>query len=280
MTQDPTYETIEYLPARVARIRLNRPERRNAQSRLMLQEVHDALMRAAADPEVRVIVVSGNGRDFSAGHDVKEMEGGYHGAEVGYDESAARYERLRRTYVEDHLAWRNISKPTIAAVQGYCIWGGWMVASAMDLVFAAEDARFLPTPYPADYWTLTWDLGQRKAKEILFEHRFVTAAEAERIGFVNRVYPGDDLEPATLAYAESVAQNDPIALRDLKAVVNQTMDGMGFTQSVHAAFHSGAARHRPSAYRQYGQVGPEGMIDLQGENPFARMVRQARERST
>lgn len=271
-----TYETIRYEPGAVARVILNRPETRNAQSRLMLRELHDALMAASGDPEVRVIVVSGVGRDFSAGHDVKEMrDDATVSGEADYAAVWRRYERVRTTYAEDHLAWRNIPKPTIAMVQGYCIFGGWMVASAMDMVFASEEALFLALPYPADYWTVPWELGPRKTKEVLFEHRFMTAQEALEAGFVNRVYRLEDLERETLAYAERVAENDPLQLRDLKMFVNQTVDGMGFTQSVVSAFHSGAARHRPTGWHTYGQLGPGGVDPGQGMNPYARLVRRA-----
>jgi enoyl-CoA hydratase len=271
-----TYETILYQPGAVARVILNRPEARNAQSRLMLRELHDALMAASADPDVRVIVVSGVGRDFSAGHDVKEMRGDRAmGGEATYEDVWGRYERLRTTYAEDHLAWRNIPKPTIAMVQGYCIFGGWMVASAMDFIFASEEALFLALPYPADYWSVTWELGPRKTKEVLYEHRFMTAPEALEAGLVNRVYPLADLERETLAYAERVAENDPFQLRDLKLFVNQTMDGMGFTQSVLAAFHSGAVRSRPAGWRTYGQIGPRGLDTDTSVNPFARLVARA-----
>lgn len=134
-----------------------------------------------------------------------------------------------------------------------------MVASAMDFIFAADNALFLALPYPSDYWSVTWELGQRKTKEILYEHRFLAADEALALGFVNRVYPLADLEAETLAYAERVAQNDPLALRDVKQIVNQTMDGMGFTQSVQRRHSSPAcAAPSPPAGTRTGNWGREG----------------------
>lgn len=274
-----SYETVRYEPGPVARVILNRPESRNAQNRLLLRELHDALMTASADPEVRVIVLSGVGRDFSAGHDIKEMrDDPSMQGETDFKNVWQRYERVRVTYAEDHLSWRNIPKPTVAMVQGYCIFGGWMIAAAMDFIFASEEALFLALPYPADYWTVSWELGPRKTKEILFENRFITAQEGLDLGLVNRVYPREDLERETLAYAERVAENDPLALRDLKLFVNQTMDGMGFTQSVLAAFHSGAGRSRPAGWRTYGSLGRQGIDPEAQRSPYARLVHQALEK--
>ncbi len=263
------FERIIYQPARVARIILNRPEVKNAQDRLLLGELDEAFHRAGADPQVRVIVLSGEGRDFSAGHDIKQM------ANAGpseqplneLDTALSRYERTRVTYAEDHLSWRNIPKPTIAMVQGYCIFGGWMIASTMDVVFAAEDALFLPLPYPADYWAVTWELGAKKTKELLYEHRFLTATEAMEAGFVSRVYPLEDLERETLAYAERVAERDPIQLRDLKMIINETLDGMGFSASVHLAFNKGATRQRAAP-------ASAGTGDYH-ESPYRRLVQDA-----
>ncbi len=263
-----TYETIVYEPGVVARIILNRPEQMNAQSRLLLRELDDAIAAACRDAEVRVIVVSGAGKHFSAGHDVKEMAD----PKLPAEDAQQRYERMRRVYTEDHLRWRNATKPTIAMVRGYCIWGGWMVASAMDLIFASEDALFLANPYPADYWTVTWDIGQRRTKEILFEHRVITAAEAKEMGFVSRVYSAEELEAQTLAYAARVAENDPAEVQALKYVVNQTMDAMGFSTSVVTAFNgTGVFRNRRAAYYASPETRPKNYRD----NPFSNSVGRA-----
>jgi enoyl-CoA hydratase len=234
-------------------------------------------MQASADPVVRVIVLSGAGRDFSAGHDVKQMGAVSSSRERSFAQMWTAYERARQMYTLNHLAWRNIPKPTIAMVQGYCIFGGWMVASTMDFIFAAEDALFLATPWPADYWTVPWELGTRKAKQLMFENRFLDAREALKTGLVNEVFSSADLERETLAYAERVAENDPLWLRDTKLFINQVEDGMGFTQSVLAAWESGARRQRPNGWSQYGQIGPDGEVRSLGDvNPFSRVVQLAR----
>jgi enoyl-CoA hydratase len=231
------YETILYEPGEIARVKLNRPRKLNAQSWLLLSELDDALHRAAHAAETRVIVLSGEGRAFSAGHDLD--------SEQQIDSQRARTAGLApfdRTgmfmdvYTDSHLRWRNLPKPTIAMVHGYCIYGGWMIASAMDFIFASEDSLLIPTY--GDYFTTHWDIGARKAKEILYENRFMTAQEAMTWGFVNRVYPHDDLERQTLDYARRVCKQSPFTNRTVKFAINQSLDNMGFSTSVRAVGES------------------------------------------
>lgn len=231
------YQHIRYEPGRVARVILNRPRYRNAQSRLMLEEMDDAFIRSANDDEVRVIVLSGEGDHFSAGHDLGTPEETADRQVRGFpNEGSGIYKRLRNLYLEKTISWRNLPKPTIAMVQGYCIFGGWMIAAAMDIIFASEDALFLPSLF--QYFSTPWDIGPRQAKEVLFEHRFITASEARALNFVSRVYPRDRLEEETLAYANRVAQNDPFLVRSSKFSINHMMDGMGFTTELEAAFQT------------------------------------------
>jgi enoyl-CoA hydratase len=230
------YTSILYdVEDRVARVSLNRPQYRNAQSRRLLEEMDDAFMRAARDRDVRVIVLRGEGDHFSAGHDLGTPEA-LADREARPDEPGVRG-RFRRgwdLYIEMSLRWRDIEKPTIAAVQGYCIFGGVMIASAMDLIFAADDALFLPTNF--QYFTPPWDLGIRKTKEVVFEGRFLTAQQAMAYGLVNRVYPRDQLDAKTMAYAKRVAENDPFQLRMAKLACNQAQDAQGFTEAIKGAY--------------------------------------------
>ena len=152
---------------------------------------------AEKDEKCGAIVLSGMGRAFSAGHDIGTKEDDEYRKAQGYSHSFSpdrykRFEDMRVFFVEKTLAWRNSPKPTVAMVHGYCIFGGWMLAAAMDVVFAAEDSMFLPGM--VEYFSIPWDLGPRKAKEILLEHRFMTSAEALAYGFVNRVFPVEELE--------------------------------------------------------------------------------------
>jgi enoyl-CoA hydratase len=231
--QDIVYDTVGH----VARITLNRPEYRNAQSRRLREEMDHAFDRAGEDVDVRVIVLLGAGDHFSAGHDLGTPQHVEDLEERPYEEGVrGSYKRTWDLNIDNSLRWRNHPKPTIAAVQGYCIFGGWIIASAMDLVFAADDARFLSSMF--QYFSVPWDLGVRKSKEILFEGRFVTAEEAMDLGFVNRVVPRADFENEVMAYAARVAENDPFQLRMIKLAVNQAQDAQGFTPAIRGAFQN------------------------------------------
>jgi len=234
------YKHIIYKPGKVARIITNRPRYYNAQSQIMRDEMDDAFVRAAEDDEVGVIVLSGEGKHFSAGHDLGTPEEMEDRDERGYPTTRSGRYKLTRAYcMENSLRWRNIPKPTIAMVHGYCIFGGWIFAAAMDVLFASEDALFLPSH--VQYFSMPWDIGPKKTKEILFEHRFMTAWEAYQHGFVNRVFPRDQLEQETLAYAERVADNylrDPVRLRTVKFSANHMQDTMGFTAELETAYQN------------------------------------------
>lgn len=227
------FQTIRYEPGTVARVVLNRPERLNAQSWLLLEEMEAAFGLAVADSACRVIVLSGEGRSFSAGHDLDSPEHLSDKYErYGHLDRFGTTERYRDLYVDCHLRWRDLTKPTIAMVHGYCIFGGWMIAAAMDVVFASDDAMLVPVY--GDYFTLPWDIGPRRAKEILFGNRFLTAAQACELGFVNRVFPRADLAAEVLKYAQRVGENEPELNRTIKFAVNHVQDTMGFTTSVRA----------------------------------------------
>lgn len=225
------FKTIVYQPGRVARVILSRPQKRNAQDWTMLKELDAAFKAAVLDPQCRVIVLSGAGPSFSAGHDLQSDE--HREAERAGLEGLDAYGKQlvrRDVYVESHLRWRNLPKPTIAMVHGHCIFAGWMIASAMDLIFAADDALFIPTY--GGYFTASWDLGPRKAKEFLFANEALSAGEAMRWGFVNRVHAAAELEEATLEYANRVADQNPVSNRMSKFVINKAQDAQGFADSV------------------------------------------------
>lgn len=241
------YQHIIYQPGKVARVILNRPQYLNAQSYLMREEMDEAFHLAVADNQVGAIVLSGSGDHFSSGHDLGTKEdvdyrmahGHYTVGGEPVTDRFGTYTSMHKICLENTLRWRDLPKPTMAMVHGYCIFAGCMFASAMDIVFAAEDALFLPGP--VQYFHAPWDLGPRKTKEILFEHRFMTAWEALNHGFVNRVFPKEKLENETLAYAERVADNylsDPFWIRMTKISVNQMHDAMGFTDSIGAAYNN------------------------------------------
>ncbi len=200
-------------------VTLNRPEVLNAQGYELLAQVDQAFDLAQADQAIRVVIVRGAGGVFSAGHDLS-------GDRQREADPLERYNDFKKYNLDLLLKWRDFPKPTIAMVDGYCIYAGWMLAAVMDLVFAADRAQFLGGF--VEYNSIPWDVGFRKAKEIVFESRFLTAAEAQADGFVSRVFTPDDLEPETLAFARRVAENHPFTLRMAKLQINKAQDAQGF----------------------------------------------------
>lgn len=200
-------------------VTLNRPEVLNAQGYELLAQVDQAFDLAQADQAIRVVIVRGAGGVFSAGHDLSP------GQQRG-DDPLERYNEFKKYNLDLLLKWRDFPKPTIAMVDGYCIYAGWMLAAVMDLVFASDRAQFLGGF--VEYNSIPWDLGFRKAKEICFESRFMTAAECQAAGFVSRVFPVEDLERETRAFARRVAENHPFTLRMTKLQINKAQDAQGF----------------------------------------------------
>ena len=211
-------------------ITLERPAYRNAQSYRMLDEIDAAFDLSRADEAVRVVVVRGSGGVFSTGHDLGTPEGMEYRAALAAKPGIQTYDQFKTYNLDLLLKWRNFPKPTVAMVEGYCIYAGWMLAAAMDVVFAAEDAQFLGGF--VEYNSIPWDIGVRRAKELCFESRFIIAQEAARYGLVNRVLAPDDLERETMAWARRVAENSPEALRMAKIQMNKAQDAQGFTQAV------------------------------------------------
>ena len=228
---------IDYEVAdKIATITLNRPEAANAQNTAFLDELDAAWTRAADDSAVTVIVLRANGKHFSAGHDLK-----LDGPAPDKITLELMYQHESRRYLEYTLRWRNVPKPSIAAVQGRCIAGGLLLCWPCDLIVAAEDALFsdpvvLMGIGGVEYHGHTWELGARKAKEILFTGRPLTAREAERTGMVNQVVPRDELDAETTALAQQIAMMPPFALRQAKRAVNQTLDVQGFYAAIQSVF--------------------------------------------
>jgi len=251
-----SYKHIRYeVSDKIARITANRPKYRNAQSTVMMTEMDDAFENANFDPDVRVITMFGEGDHFSAGHDLgtpEETE--YRKTEYLIEEGVrGRYNHTREQFVDKTLRWRNVQKPTIAAVQGYGIFGGWIIASAMDIIFAAEDAMFLPTNF--QYFSVPWDIHPRKVKEIIFEGRFIDAEEALKLGLVNRIVTREQLDAEVMEYAAKVAKNDPFQLRMMKMAVNGMQDAQGFNQHITSA-------HAMFLLSSQGEKDPDFAVDV------------------
>ncbi|MEV2218578.1 enoyl-CoA hydratase [Nocardia vinacea] len=221
---------------KIATITLNRPEVANAQNGELLDELDAAWARAAADDDVSVIVLRAEGKHFSSGHDLRS--GGPLPDKITLD---MIYNVESRRYLEYSLRWRNVPKPSIAAVQGRCISGGLLLCWPCDLIVAAEDALFsdpvvLMGIGGVEYHGHTWELGPRKANEILFTGRPVTAREAEQVGMVNKVVPRAELDAQTTALATQIAAMPPFGLRQAKRAVNQTLDIQGFYAAIQSVF--------------------------------------------
>ncbi len=159
--------------------------------------------------------------------------------------------------------WRNLPKPTIAQVQGRVIAGGLMLVWPCDLIVASDDARF-SDPVVAvgvnghEYFVHAWELGARRAKELLFTGEEMTAAEAERIGMVNRVVPREELEKTTLALAEKVAARPSFGLTLAKQAVNQSQDAQGLWTAIQSAFSLHHLGHTHNRLSHGVLVDPEG----------------------
>ena len=215
----------------VATITLNRPKYRNALGYRMLDEIDDAFTLAGKDNSVRVLVIRGSGGTFSSGHDLGTPEALEYKAALGAQPGTIQaYDQFKKYNLDVHLRWRNFPKPTIAMVEGYCIYAGWMTAACCDIVFAASNAEFLAGF--VEYMSIPWDVGIRKAKELCFESRFISAQEAHDFGFVNRVIAPAQLEKETYAFAHRVAENSPDALRFAKIQLNKAQDAQGFTNAL------------------------------------------------
>ena len=214
----------------LAIITLNRPHYKNAQDYLLLDELDMAMTKAKDDKAVRVIIVRGSGGNFSAGHDLGTPEFVEYRRSLGTEPGIEEYDQFKKYNLDMLLKWRNNPKPTIAMVEGYCIYAGWMLAACLDVIFAADNALFLAGF--VEYMSIPWDIGVRRAKELCFESRFISAAEAAQYGFVNRVLPLADLERETYAYAKRVAENSPTALRFAKMEINKAQDIQGYTSAL------------------------------------------------
>ncbi len=226
----------------IVKITIDRPDVMNVISRKVYAELDVALATAEEDDEIKVIIIAGAGDNFGAGHDI-----GSEAMRAELDEYPRDFSRLGRVQAMDrgvywrmHDRWRNIGKPTIAMVQGYCIMGSWMLVSACDLTVAADDAKFADRSVRwgganHEYPTQFWELGIKKAKEYLWTGDFIDAQEAYRLGMVNRVVSRDKLEEATLWLARRIALNSLYSLKVSKMSINQAADIMGQSAAVRAS---------------------------------------------
>ena len=239
---------------RVGVITLNRPEKLNALSQELLFEFNDALHAMEADDSIRVLIVKGAGRAFSAGYDLTPSGGRGADAVVrrfrGADSKGRRLLMGIRSGMQQitdiHMYFWNMAKITIAQVQGYAIAGGCELAMMADLVVAADDAqlghpglRGLGTSRTGVIWPLV--IGMRKAKELYYTGENVTGVEAEKIGMINYSWPREELEDRTIAFADRLAVMSADHLAILKVNMNRFYENMGIYSSVRTSTDLDAA---------------------------------------
>ena len=230
-----TYELIEvdHPAEHVARITLNRPEKRNAISTPMRAELLDALAAHDGDPEVRVTVLRGSGGCFSAGYDL----GGDLMAEPPFH-TAPGDGNWSRHVTENWFAFWDMAKPIIAQVHGYAIAGATELAQACDLVYVADDARIgypiVRVASPPDWQYHTPLLGMRRAMEIMLLGDDLTGAEAVALGWANRSFPADQLDDAVLDIASRVAGVETDLAQINKRLVHRQADIMGVRSAIRA----------------------------------------------
>ena len=235
----------------VAMVVMDRPDYRNAQNSRMTYALDDAYDRAVSDDDVKVIVLAGEGKHFSAGHDIgtpgRDLDQSFkrravlHWDHTNKSGGASRMAREAEVYLGMCRRWRDIPKPTIAMVQGACIAGGLMLAWSCDLVVASDDAFFADPVVRmgipgVEYFAHPWQMSPRFAKEFLFLGERVGAERARELGMINRVVPRDRLELETLALADRIAEMPAFGLMLTKKAVNQCEDVMGMRDGMDAVF--------------------------------------------
>src|SRR5271165_974218 len=254
-THDFKYVSYEELDGGViARIMLNRPDTRNAQNRGMLVELDEAFQRAEEDDTVRVVILGGVGPLFSSGHDMGSKEAraewmpgpDQHPSATmnGGTRKGAESRMLQEWhyYFENTLRWRNLRKITVAQVQGTVYAAGLMLMWACDLIVAADNVYFADVVGTrlgmcgVEYFGHPWEFGPRRTKELMLTGDAIDVHEAHRLGMVSKIFPVDDLSERTLEYARRIAQLPTMTALLIKEAVNQTVDNMGFYNSLQSCF--------------------------------------------
>jgi enoyl-CoA hydratase len=234
---------------------MNVAEKRNPVGFGMAEELHSAVMAADADPNVHVIIIGGIGNVFSGGHDLSaeglqdyiDLCGTPEAMWSGCEDAFFRKAGLD--------IW-NTDTPTIARVQGAAVLGGFSLANVCDLIVASEDAIFWSPSarmygFAAEIFMEPWVMGGgRRAKEHLFTGDQMSAAEAYRVGMVNRVVPREKLNEATMVLAQTIAKNPKLGLKMCKRAVNDTMNAQGLRQALDHAFLLHTFSKATAAYQE------------------------------
>jgi len=272
---EPAFEQVRYdKPSpRVARITLAGADRHNAQGAKMLYEINDAFDRAMYDDDVRVVILAADGKNFSSGHDLGDASkiGDHHAPIFGSGGYAApgpqgHLSKEQEIYLGMCWRWRNLPKPVIAQVQGKAIAGALMLIWPCDIIIASEDAEF-SDPVVAfgmngvEYFVHAYEVGHRKAKQMLFTGESIGAAEAKSLGMVNEVVALAELPDFTLEMAVKIAERPMVGLKMAKMSVNQSLDAQGLWTAIQSAFNLHHFGHANNSVL-YGQIIDPAGLDI------------------
>jgi enoyl-CoA hydratase len=253
----------------VATLTMNRPAFNNAQNSQMTYALDAAFRRAADDDSVKVIVLRGEGKHFSAGHDIgtpgRDINKSFARESLWWDHTnkpgaEQLFAREQEVYLGMCRRWHDIPKPTIAMVQGACIAGGLMLAWVCDLIIASDDAFFqdpvVRMGIPGvEYFAHVHELNPRIAKEFLFLGDRMGAERAYQMGMVNRVLPRAELEAQTYAIASRMAQQPRMGLALTKTVINRIEEMQGLRTGMDMAFGYHQFAHAHSQVLGAGALG-------------------------
>ncbi len=254
----------------VARVTMSRPHCANAQNAKMTYALDDAFRAAVADDAIKVIVLAGAGRHFSAGHDIgtaeRDIDKPFERRATSWYDHVDRpgvegmFVREQELYLGMCRRWRELPKPTIAQVQGACVAGGLMLAWCCDLIVASGDAFFADPVVRmgipgVEYFAHAFALSPRLAKEFLFLGERMSAQRAYEAGMINRVVPRAVLAETTLDIAGRIAKMPRFALALTKRAINQAEDRMGLRDSMDATFALHHLAHAHSAMTQTDHIG-------------------------
>jgi len=254
----------------VRRITLNRPEKRNALNHTLRGDLLNALKEADQDDSIRVMIVRGAGKCFSAGY---ELGGGNEGLELPFYTPGGDGQWPRHV-TEGWMSIWDLAKPVIAQVHGYCLAGGSELATGCDLIYVAEDAKI---GYPAvrfgvpDMHFHAWFMGMRTALEMMLTGDSISGTEAARLGWANRAFPLDELDDAVVDMASRVAQVDPELAQLNKRLVHRQMEIAGMRTGIRVGTEMCAlGTHTKALQRFVAQARSEGLTATlsQRDAPF------------
>lgn len=233
MSDAPEPTVLYERRGRVGLITLNRPSRMNAMDQAMLAELLAAADAAESDPDTNAVVVTGAGKGFSSGFDLKAQA-------ADPPTGVAEWRPVLRRDFDACMAFWKMAKPTVAAVHGPCLAGACELAMACDLTVASEGATFgepeLKFGAGIVVMILPWVVGPKLAKEIILTGEdALSAARAREIGMVNRVVPEGEHLSEALAVAARIAAMDDVLVRETKRALNRTYERMGMLEALEAA---------------------------------------------